>query len=285
MPLHCTSLSARPHCTPARARSPSSFVLPVAWPALCRGAAHELIAAPILIALCVAALLWVLGVAALVGVATLVLSLALTSWLARQQSLLQDLIMHVSDRRVSAISELLTCIKLVKLYSWQFPFSQKIDAVRREQEHSLYRSTAIGAVTRCLGLSSPLFVSFASFAVFSALGHTLDATTAFTALLIFNQLKEPLGKMSERVRTTMPHPLPPALPASPRCLSLPLSRSLTLTRLRCGADRFRASSVAAPLPQYATLEREEQLTVGAGVLQCHSVVGGCGAWPPLLSFC
>ena len=161
------------------------------------GAVHELIAAPILIVLCVAALLWVLGVSALVGVATLIASLCVTSYLARWQSYLQDTIMHISDRRVSSISELLTSIKLIKLYSWQFPFSEKIAVIRHEQESSLYRSTAIGAVTRTLGLSSPLFVSFASFAVYSALGNTLDATTAFTSLLLFNQLKEPLGKLPE----------------------------------------------------------------------------------------
>ena len=156
----------------------------------CRGSVHELIAAPILIALCVIALIYVLGVSALVGVATLVGSLAFTSYLARRQSFLQDKIMHVSDRRVSAISELLTSIKLIKLYSWQLPFSNAICKIRAEQEGYLYRSTAIGAITRCLGLSSPLFVSFTSFVTYSALGYTLDATTAFTALLLFNQLKE-----------------------------------------------------------------------------------------------
>ena len=121
------------------------------------GAVHELIAAPLLIVLCVAALIYVLGASALVGVATLIASLAFTSYLARRQSFLQDKIMHVSDRRVSAISELLTSIKLIKLYSWQLPFSNSISKIRAEQEGYLYRSTAIGAITRCLGLSSPLF--------------------------------------------------------------------------------------------------------------------------------
>ena len=154
------------------------------------GSVHELIAAPLLIVLCVAALIYVLGVSALIGVATLIASLAFTSYLARRQSFLQDKIMHVSDKRVSAISELLTSIKLIKLYSWQLPFSNSISKIRAEQEGYLYRSTAIGAITRCLGLSSPLFVSFTSFVTYSALGHTIDATTAFTALLLFNQLKE-----------------------------------------------------------------------------------------------
>ena len=149
--------------------------------------------------LCIAALIYVLGVSALVGVATLVASLAFTSYLARRQSFLQDKIMHVSDKRVSAVSELLTSIKLIKLYSWQLPFSNAISKIRAEQESYLYRSTAIGAITRCLGLSSPLFVSFMSFVTYSALGYTLDATTAFTALLLFNQLKEPMGKLPECV--------------------------------------------------------------------------------------
>ena len=159
------------------------------WAGRSGSSVHELVAAPLLIVLCVAALLWVLGVSALVGVGALLLSLACTSWLARVQSLLQDGNMRLSDARVSQTAELLSCIKLIKLYSWQRPFADKIGAVRAEQEGVLYRSTAVGAGTRCLGLASPLLVSFASFAVFSALGNTLDATTAFTALLLFQQLK------------------------------------------------------------------------------------------------
>ena len=105
----------------------------------------ELIAIAVRLAL--AALLWVLGVSALVGVATLIVSLCFTSYLARLQSFLQDLIMHISDRRVSQISELLTSIKLIKLCAWERKFGDAVHEIREHEIEMLSQASALTAAS------------------------------------------------------------------------------------------------------------------------------------------
>jgi hypothetical protein len=81
------------------------------------GAVHESWASPTLILLTSTCLFLLLGVSALVGVALLVASLALTSHLCSHMSALQEQIMNQGDKRVSLMVELVTSMKLIKLYA------------------------------------------------------------------------------------------------------------------------------------------------------------------------
>ena len=107
--------------------------------------------------------------------------------------------MKLSDQRVSAMQELLSSIKLVKLYSWQLPFHRVISHIRRKQEVQLWRTQLIGAINHVLGMSTTLFVSLASFYTYHATVGGLDATTAFTALMLFNQLRIPLYNLPDSI--------------------------------------------------------------------------------------
>ena len=168
------------------------------------GSVHESWASPVVILLTSVALFLLLGVSALVGVALLVASLSLTGRLCAIMSVLQDQIMSHGDARISLMVELIQSMKLIKLYAWESLFIKQVGEVRAKQVHSILRQSFVGAANRCLGLSIPLLVSFATFTCFiltngygSLMSHTLDASTAFTSLLLFNMLKEPMGKLPE----------------------------------------------------------------------------------------
>ena len=159
----------------------------------------ELCFAPLTISLCIAGLVFVLGWSAMVGVAVLLLSLLITTYTARKQSQVQEINMTLSDQRVSAVQEMLTSIKLIKLYSWQLPFHRVISRIRSAQEVQLWRTQLISAVNHCLGMTTTLFVSLASFYTYHATTGALDATTAFTALMLFNQLRAPLYNLPDSI--------------------------------------------------------------------------------------
>ena len=164
-----------------------------------RDPVFEIFFAPITVFLCIAGLLYVLGWSALVGVAVLAFSLLITTYTAKKQSTVQEINMEWSDKRVSAVQELLSSIKLIKLYSWQLPFHRVISSIRHNQEIQLWRTQLIAAINHSLGMSTTLFVSLASFYTFHATRGALDATTAFTALMLFNQLRIPLYNLPDSI--------------------------------------------------------------------------------------
>ncbi len=159
----------------------------------------ELCFAPLTVLLCIAGLVFVLGWSAFVGVAVLALSLLVSTYTAKKQSVVQEINMTLSDQRVSAVQELLSSIKLIKLYSWQLPFHRVISQIRRNQEVQLWRTQLISAINHCLGMTTTLFVSLASFYTYYATTGALDATTAFTALMLFNQLRIPMYNLPDSI--------------------------------------------------------------------------------------
>ena len=159
----------------------------------------EIFFAPTTVLLCITGLLLVLGWSALVGVGVLALSLLISTYTAKKQSQVQEVNMELSDQRVSAVQEVLSSIKLIKLYSWQLPFHRVISHIRHNQEIQLWRTQLIAAINHCLGMTTTLFVSLASFYTYYATVGALDATTAFTALMLFNQLRIPLYNLPDSI--------------------------------------------------------------------------------------
>ena len=171
----------------------------VSWLCGFRDPALEIFFAPITVVLCITGLLLVLGWSALVGVAVLALSLLVTTYTAKKQSAVQEINMKLSDKRVSAVQEVLSSIKLIKLYSWQLPFHRVISHIRQRQEVQLWRTQLIAAINHCLGMTTTLFVSLASFYTYHSTVGALDATTAFTALMLFNQLRVPMYNLPDSI--------------------------------------------------------------------------------------
>jgi ABC-type multidrug transport system fused ATPase/permease subunit len=161
---------------------------------------HELWTHPTVILFTTIGLMILLGYAALIGIGLLIILLLLNSKLAIKQRILQDQLMKIGDSRISIIEELLKMIKLIKLYAMEKLFIDKICNIRVEQKKLLLSINYIGALNRCLGLSVPLFVSLSTFLFFNYLHPgQLDTSTAFTGLLLFSMLRDPLSELPESI--------------------------------------------------------------------------------------
>lgn len=72
----------------------------------------------------------------------------------------------ITDQRVTLMKELLTCVKLIKMYAWEKPFSKTISGIWIERQHNknfnrifknyfVWRHSREGATfTRNVGLRS-----------------------------------------------------------------------------------------------------------------------------------
>jgi len=160
---------------------------------------HVLWSSPIVIIVCLVMLFNQLQGAAFAGVGSMLLLLPIQKKLAsRLQSLNKETLL-VTDKRTKITREVLNFINIVKMYVWEDSFENKIDKIRSEELVLIKSRMIINAFMVFLALSGPIIVSIVSFVVYTVLGNELTAKKAFTALSLFNLLRQPLAQMPQAI--------------------------------------------------------------------------------------
>ena len=104
----------------------------------------------------------------------------------------EKILMRRKDRRMKVTTESINNIKMLKLYSWQDSFLQRIYR-RREKELITERKINFGWAYVVAGIYLfPNLLPAVTFSTFIGTGHTLDFNVAAAALVIFNLMQGPL---------------------------------------------------------------------------------------------
>ncbi|KAJ3058789.1 Canalicular multispecific organic anion transporter 2, partial [Rhizoclosmatium hyalinum] len=100
------------------------------------------------------------------------------------------------DVRIEVVNETLASIKLLKLYGWDTLFHKRVSDSRQEELKSIKSIGVMKSWESLVGSVAPLFVSLASFAVYSLVNtapdQALNASRIFVSLSLFNILSEPI---------------------------------------------------------------------------------------------
>uniref|UniRef100_A0A8H8CHK1 Metal resistance protein YCF1 n=1 Tax=Psilocybe cubensis TaxID=181762 RepID=A0A8H8CHK1_PSICU len=157
------------------------------------------ISGPLQITLAFVSLYNLLGWAAFVGVAIMIVSIPLNTFIARILKRMQEEQMKNRDKRTRLMSELLANIKSIKLYAWEYSFIRKISDVRNNQELKMLKK--IGITTSwnmALWSGIPLLVAFSSFATAAVTSsRPLTSDVIFPAISLFMLLQFPLAMFSQ----------------------------------------------------------------------------------------
>ncbi|KAJ7504548.1 P-loop containing nucleoside triphosphate hydrolase protein [Mycena galericulata] len=154
---------------------------------------------PLQIALAFISLYNLLGWASFVGVAVMILSLPLSTFIARILKRMQEQQMKNRDERTRLMSELLSNIKSIKLYAWESAFIRKIFAVRNDKELRMLRKIGLlNSFNTTLWSGIPLLVAFSSFATAAVTSSKpLTSDVIFPSISLFMLLQFPLAMFSQ----------------------------------------------------------------------------------------
>ena len=100
--------------------------------------------------------------------------------------------MKVKDSRIKQMNEVLTGMKVLKLYAWERPFGNKVTELRDDELVALKQSAILRALSMFSWTIAPFFVSLATFITYTTSGNALTPEKAFVALSLFNLLRFPL---------------------------------------------------------------------------------------------
>jgi ATP-binding cassette subfamily C (CFTR/MRP) protein 1 len=133
------------------------------------------------------------GLAALAGIAVMVLLIPLSAKLNSVQQGYQKATMKIKDERISTMNELLLGIRVVKFYAWEQPILVKISKLRVREKELMFKRNLVAAFQAVLFSCTPVWVTISLFSVYvGLLGNSMTPDVVFPTLVTVNILRLPL---------------------------------------------------------------------------------------------
>ncbi|KAM7405574.1 hypothetical protein PAMP_000014 [Pampus punctatissimus] len=108
---------------------------------------------------------------------------------ARLINMCQQRTVSITDSRVRTINEVLTCIKLIKMYVWEDSFEKKITDIRSIERRMLEKAALIQNFSVTISPLVPIIAAMCTFIVHTGLGLPLSIDTAIPVVTIFNSMR------------------------------------------------------------------------------------------------
>ncbi|KAG0078619.1 Multidrug resistance-associated protein 1 [Linnemannia elongata] len=150
-----------------------------------------------------------LGWSMLAGVLAMLSLLPMQAWQARVFQNIQSGKLKAMDDRMRLTTEVLSSMKIVKLYGWSTAFLRRILKIRNQELAYLRRIGVVEAFMSIIFISSSLIISLITFAVYTLWGGpnftpgTLTPQTVFVSMTLFAMLKGPIASLSEATTSTI----------------------------------------------------------------------------------
>jgi len=153
-----------------------------------------IIVAPIEIVVCLGFLYKIVGIAVFSGLGVLILVTPLNLWASKKGEELLDTQLKAKDKRIKLMSEILSGVKVLKLYAWERPFMASIKNIRSSEIGVLRYIAKLWALVNFTFASVPFLMTLATFFtyVYSSPDNHLTADVIFVSLSLFNLIRTPL---------------------------------------------------------------------------------------------
>uniref|UniRef100_A0A674CXX2 ATP-binding cassette sub-family C member 5 n=1 Tax=Salmo trutta TaxID=8032 RepID=A0A674CXX2_SALTR len=159
-----------------------------------------LLCIPVLLTVCIIYACYTLGYTALIGVSVYLVFIPVQFTMARLIQRFRRKAVSVTDTRVRTMNEVLTCIKLIKMYAWETSFEKKITDIRKKEKQLLELAGYTQSINSSITTIIPTLATILTFVVHTLLGLPLGSAEAFTIISIFNSMRFSLGLLPFSVK-------------------------------------------------------------------------------------
>ncbi|KAG2469763.1 multidrug resistance-associated protein 9 isoform X1 [Polypterus senegalus] len=156
---------------------------------------------PVLIILCVTYSCIILDLTALTGFVVYIIFIPVQFLIAKLTGLFRRKAIHVTDKRVRTMNELLTFVKLIKMYAWESSFEQNITEVRKMEKSILENAGYLQSVNTSISTIVPTLATVLTFIVHTSLKLPLSSSSAFTVISVFNAMRFTIGVLPFAVKS------------------------------------------------------------------------------------
>ena len=139
------------------------------------------------------------GIAFIFGLLSLVIILIISSCLQSIRTSYQKSVLEKKDRRMKTTTQAFQMIKIIKLYSWEDYFTNKITRERNEELKYFKKINMINVFINCIFWSTGPIMSFVSICAYNYFNDEMNLSNVLTGLFIFHTLADPLFLLPEYI--------------------------------------------------------------------------------------
>ncbi|XP_035611095.1 ATP-binding cassette sub-family C member 4-like isoform X1 [Oncorhynchus keta] len=135
-------------------------------------------------------LLWVeIGPSCLAGMAVLVILMPTQTMFGRLFSKFRSKTAALTDNRIRTMNEVVSGIRIIKMYAWETPFSALVNDVRRKEISKIMSSSYLRGLNMASFFAASKIIVFITFTVYVLLGNTISASRVFVAVSLYSAVR------------------------------------------------------------------------------------------------
>uniref|UniRef100_A0A3P8TFX2 Multidrug resistance-associated protein 4 n=1 Tax=Amphiprion percula TaxID=161767 RepID=A0A3P8TFX2_AMPPE len=135
-------------------------------------------------------LLWEeIGPSCLAGVAVIALMMPLQTWFGKLFGIFRSKTAVLTDSRIRIMNEVVTGIRIIKMYAWEKPFSALVAEVRRKEVSQILKSSYLRGLNMASFFASSKIIVFVTFTAFALLGNSITASSVFVTVSLYGTIK------------------------------------------------------------------------------------------------
>ncbi|KAK7090505.1 hypothetical protein V1264_010291 [Littorina saxatilis] len=146
-------------------------------------------------------LVFLMGVWALVGIGTFIVLFIVLKFVADALEHYRMEAVTLTGERVGLMTEVITCMKLIKMNAWEPSFIARIAKKRSEEQSALEKASFLQSIITSLVPMIPVIASVVMFIAYILTGNDLDTAEAFTVIAVLYAISFALALMIHGIRT------------------------------------------------------------------------------------
>ncbi|CAH1101123.1 unnamed protein product [Psylliodes chrysocephalus] len=151
---------------------------------------HYMWIMPFQAAVCFYILYQNLGIAAVAGTVALIIEgIPIQGYFSKLQGKLRSKIAEKTDLRVKLMNEIVSGIKVIKMYAWEKSFAKIVEQSRCDEVANITITSRIKGVTLALMVITERFGLYCSIICYVLLGNRINAEQVFSSAQLFNSLQ------------------------------------------------------------------------------------------------
>ncbi|KAM4560262.1 ATP-binding cassette sub-family C member 4-like [Odontesthes bonariensis] len=150
---------------------------------------HYLWVGPLQAAVIVVFLWHEIGPTCLTGVAAIAFMMPVQTWFGKLFGIFRSKTAVLSDSRIRIMNEVVSGIRIIKMYAWEKPLSALVTEVRRKEIGQILKSSYLRGLNMASFFASSKITVFFTFTVFALLGNPITARSVFVTVSLYGTIK------------------------------------------------------------------------------------------------
>ncbi|XP_061700381.1 multidrug resistance-associated protein 4 isoform X1 [Syngnathoides biaculeatus] len=138
----------------------------------------------------VVGLLWLeIGPSCLAGMVVLMFLLPVQTMFGRLFSKFRSRTAILTDSRIRTMNEVVSGIRIIKMYAWEKPFAALVSDVRRKEIHQIMMSSYLRGLNMASFFCANKIIVFITFTLYVLLGNKISASRVFVTVSLYTAVR------------------------------------------------------------------------------------------------